>query len=118
MSHGGLSPSLDKLDEIMKLNRFVEIPHEGPICDLMWSDPDDRVGWEISPRGAGYTFGADISAKFNHDNDLKFIVRAHQLIMEGYQWQHQDAVLTILSTKLLLSVWQSCCNYAAGREYE
>jgi len=24
-------------------------------------DPDDRGGWGISPRGAGYTFGQDIS---------------------------------------------------------
>ncbi|CAF1553540.1 unnamed protein product, partial [Adineta steineri] len=23
------------------------------------SDPDDRGGWGISPRGAGYTFGQD-----------------------------------------------------------
>lgn len=27
------------------------------MCDLVWSDPDDRCGWGISPRGAGYTFG-------------------------------------------------------------
>lgn len=30
------------------------------MCDLLWSDPDDRCGWGISPRGAGYTFGQDI----------------------------------------------------------
>nr|GMD24249.1 serine/threonine-protein phosphatase PP2A-1 catalytic subunit-like isoform X2 [Ipomoea batatas] len=29
------------------------------MCDLLWSDPDDRCGWGISPRGAGYTFGQD-----------------------------------------------------------
>ncbi|CAN0543446.1 unnamed protein product, partial [Laminaria digitata] len=34
-----------------------QVPHEGPMCDLVWSDPDDRCGWGISPRGAGYTFG-------------------------------------------------------------
>ena len=25
-------------------------------------------GWGISPRGAGYTFGQDISETFNHSN--------------------------------------------------
>ena len=33
---------------------------------MLWSDPDDRRGWGISPRGAGYTFGSDISEMFNH----------------------------------------------------
>ena len=50
----GLSPSLDSIDEVLELDRYVEIPHDGPICDLMWSDPDERPGWSISPRGAGY----------------------------------------------------------------
>jgi len=55
--HGGLSPSIDSLNHIMDQNRVQEVPHEGPMCDLLWSDPDDRSGWGISPRGAGYTFG-------------------------------------------------------------
>ena len=52
------------------------------MCDLLWSDPDDRGGWGISPRGAGYTFGQDISENFNHNNGLTLISRAHQLVME------------------------------------
>lgn len=53
----GLSPAMDTLDQIDQLHRFEEVPHEGPMCDLLWSDPDDRMGWGISPRGAGYTYG-------------------------------------------------------------
>ena len=75
--HGGLSPSLDSLDQIKALDRVQEVPHEGPMCDLLWSDPDDRCGWGISPRGAGYTFGQDISEQFNHTNSLKLVSRAH-----------------------------------------
>ena len=78
--HGGLSPSIETLDAILSLDRILEIPHEGPICDLMWSDPDDTSGWGISPRGAGYIFGADITEKFNHVNGLKFIVK-HPTVM-------------------------------------
>ena len=59
--HGGLSPSIDTLDHIRALDRLQEVPHEGPMCDLLWSDPDDRGGWGISPRGAGYTFGQVIN---------------------------------------------------------
>jgi serine/threonine-protein phosphatase 2A catalytic subunit len=54
------------------------------MCDLLWSDPDDRVGWGVSIRGAGYTFGQDISVQFNHNNNLKTIYRAHQLINDGF----------------------------------
>lgn len=55
--HGGLSPNVETLDSIRSFDRVQEVPHEGPMCDLLWSDPDDRCGWGISPRGAGYTFG-------------------------------------------------------------
>lgn len=64
------------------MDRIQEVPHEGPMCDLLWSDPDERSGWGISPRGAGYTFGQDISETFNHNNGLTLVARAHQLVME------------------------------------
>ena len=95
--HGGLSPSIDTLDNIRALDRIQEVPHEGPMCDLLWSDPDDRCGWGISPRGAGYTFGQDISEAFNHNNGLTLIARAHQLVMEGYNWSQDRHVVTIFS---------------------
>lgn len=79
------------------LTLLHQVPHEGPMCDLLWSDPDDRGGWGISPRGAGYTFGQDISEQFNHSNGLDLISRAHQLVMEGYNWSHDENTVTIFS---------------------
>lgn len=80
--HGGLSPALETLDSIRHIDRYQEVPHEGAMCDLLWSDPDERSGWGISPRGAGYTFGQDVSEDFNRRNGLTLIARAHQLVME------------------------------------
>ncbi|EAR82035.1 serine/threonine protein phosphatase 2A (macronuclear) [Tetrahymena thermophila SB210] len=96
--HGGLSPAIENLDQIRSLNRFQELPHEGPMCDLLWSDPDDqRTGWGLSPRGAGWTWGHDITEKFIHQNKLKLIARAHQLVMDGYQHVHNKKCVTIFS---------------------
>ena len=58
--HGGLSPSINSLDQIRTIDRKQEVPHEGAMCDLLWSDPDDVKGWQLSPRGAGYLFGGDV----------------------------------------------------------
>mmetsp|Transcript_19022 Transcript_19022/g.21189 ORF Transcript_19022/g.21189 Transcript_19022/m.21189 type:complete len:311 (+) Transcript_19022:83-1015(+) len=113
--HGGLSPSIDTIDNIRTLDRFDEIPHEGPICDLMWSDPDDRCGWGISPRGAGYTFGQDISEQWNHTNGLLLVLRAHQLVMEGYNWSHSQNVVTLFSAP---NYCYRCGNQAAIMEID
>ena len=75
--HGGLSPSIHTLDEIRSIDRKQEVPHDGAMCDLMWSDPDESTGWSVSPRGAGYLFGGDIVEKFNRENKIDLICRAH-----------------------------------------
>ncbi|WUR02438.1 serine/threonine phosphatase 2A catalytic subunit alpha (PPH21) [Vairimorpha necatrix] len=95
--HGGLSPSFETLDELKKIDRKIEVPHEGAMCDLLWSDPDETKGWGPSPRGAGYTFGPDITNQFTVKNNLKMICRAHQLVMDGYSWNHDKHCVTIFS---------------------
>lgn len=98
--HGGLSPSIKTLDDIRAIDRKQEVPHDGAMCDLMWSDPDgwyaliDRYteieGWNLSPRGAGYLFGGDVVDEFNRKNNIELICRAHQLVMEGYRVMFND----------------------------
>ena len=39
--HGGVSPNMKTLEEINKVNRFQEVPLEGLLCDILWSDPID-----------------------------------------------------------------------------
>ncbi|KAG0332760.1 Protein with carboxyl methyl esterase activity, partial [Podila humilis] len=88
--HGGLSPDVRTLDQIRTIQRCQEIPHEGAFCDLMWSDPDDIDGWGVSPRGAGWLFGAKVTSEFNHVNGLNLIARAHQLVQEGFKYMFPD----------------------------
>lgn len=96
--HGGLSPDLGTLDEIRKINRIQEVPSSGPMSDLLWSDPEENIdGFNQSPRGAGYIFGADVSRSFNERNNLKFVSRAHQLVMNGYTWCHAKNAITLFS---------------------
>ena len=39
--HGGISPTLLDTEDINKINRFVEPPLSGILCDLLWADPVD-----------------------------------------------------------------------------
>lgn len=65
--HGGLSPLIHSIDSIKEIDRKVEIPKEGPFCDLMWSDPDEEVKtWKRSSRGCGWLFGEKVTKEFNH----------------------------------------------------
>lgn len=94
----GLSPSIHSIDQIKIIDRFREIPHEGPMADLVWSDPDpERDEFSLSPRGAGYTFGAQVVKKFLAVNNMNHILRAHQLCQEGYQVLYDDRLSTVWS---------------------
>jgi len=95
--HGGLSPHLMTIEQIRMLDRAMEVPHEGPMCDLMWSDPEDIEGWAVSPRGAGYIFGADVVSRFCEDNRVELVTRSHQLVMEGFKSQFDDRIVTVWS---------------------
>ena len=113
--HGGLSPCFDTLDEIMCIDRKQEVPHDGAMCDLMWSDPEEINGWSMSPRGAGFLFGQDIVEAFNRTNDVKQIARAHQLVMEGYRTMFDNQLVTVWSAP---NYCYRCGNVAAILELD
>lgn len=83
--------------QIRTIDRKQEVPHDGAMCDLLWSDPEDIEGWGLSPRGAGYLFGGDVCTQFNQTNKISLICRAHQLVMDGYKWMFHDQLVTVWS---------------------
>uniref|UniRef100_A0A915MMD2 protein-serine/threonine phosphatase n=1 Tax=Meloidogyne javanica TaxID=6303 RepID=A0A915MMD2_MELJA len=87
----------------------------GPMCDLLWSDPEDSVGFGVSPRGAGYLFGSDVVKNFCETNNIDMIARAHQLVMEGYKWHFNETVLTVWSAP---NYCYRCGNVAAILELD
>mmetsp|Transcript_13262 Transcript_13262/g.34768 ORF Transcript_13262/g.34768 Transcript_13262/m.34768 type:complete len:307 (-) Transcript_13262:105-1025(-) len=113
--HGGLSPSISTLDQVRVIDRKQEVPHDGAMCDLMWSDPEEIEGWGLSPRGAGYLFGGDVVKQFNHVNKLELISRAHQLVMDGYRLMFDEALVTVWSAP---NYCYRCGNVAAILELD
>jgi serine/threonine-protein phosphatase 4 catalytic subunit len=125
--HGGLSPNLHSIDQARSFPIAHPLTHAsvdprnrpqagGPArwthvrsplvrprrCDrpnlsLSHSYPADIQGWGLSPRGAGYLFGADITKQFAHTNALDLIARAHQLAMEGYKLMFDRTIVTVWS---------------------
>ena len=96
--HGGLSPHIQVIDQILTISRKQEIPNEGEFCDIVWSDPTDEVEfWSVSPRGAGWLFGALATKRFLHTNNLDLVSRAHQLVQQGHKYQFDESVVTVWS---------------------
>jgi len=108
--HGGLSPSISTIDQIRLIDRKQEVPHDGPMCDLLWSDPEEQNGWALSPRGAGFLFGEEVVTQFNQANSVDLIARAHQLVMEGYKYMFSEGLVTVWSAP---NYCYRCGNVAA-----
>lgn len=101
--HGGISPGINRIDDIMTIDRKMEIPSNGIMCDLMWSDPDETVcEWGISSRGAGFLYGELAVDKFHHANNTKCIFRGHQMVIMGYTY--------LFKNQTVCTVW-SAPNY-------
>uniref|UniRef100_A0A2K5ZJ04 Serine/threonine-protein phosphatase n=2 Tax=Cercopithecidae TaxID=9527 RepID=A0A2K5ZJ04_MANLE len=96
--HGGLSPDLQSMEQIRRIMRPTDVPDQGLLCDLLWSDPDkDVLGWGENDRGVSFTFGAEVVAKFLHKHDLDLICRAHQVVEDGYEFFAKRQLVTLFS---------------------
>lgn len=101
--HGGLSPEMmcenvDVLGQINAIERPADIPDKGYLCDLLWSDPQaDIDGFGPNDRGVSVAFGQDIVRSFLRKEDMDLIVRAHQVVEDGYEFFADRSLCTVFS---------------------
>lgn len=73
------------IDDINKINRFVDPPLSGFLCDLLWSDPlSDAAAQNLTftnnvERECSYKYGLIPVLRVLKDNNLLSIIRAHQV---------------------------------------
>ena len=78
--------------------RPTDVPEEGLLCDLLWSDPDASCdGWGPNDRGVSVVFSQSVLKKFLEKNDLDLICRAHQVVEEGYEFFGDRELVTVFS---------------------
>uniref|UniRef100_A0AC35TGQ5 Protein-serine/threonine phosphatase n=1 Tax=Rhabditophanes sp. KR3021 TaxID=114890 RepID=A0AC35TGQ5_9BILA len=95
--HGGLPKDPCKLEQIASVKRFRQPPDDGIMCNLLWSDPQEIPGSSTSKRGVGCQFGPDITKAFLDDNDLKYVIRSHEVKDMGYEEHHGGLCYTVFS---------------------
>jgi len=128
--HGGISPDICHLNDIQAIDRFQEVPTDGPMCDMLWADPaaeenDNREdSWSKDDNGSkgftfnetrqcSYNYGEDAVTDFLNSNDLVSIFRAHEACFDGYKFQFvsEDVelpkVITIFSAPNYCDVYKN-----------
>lgn len=98
--HGGLSPRLNDLGDIANIGRPTDVPDMGLLCDFLWSDPDpdpEVRTWGENDRGVSCTYGPSVVYDFLRKFDFDLIVRAHQVVENGYEFFAQRRLVTVFS---------------------
>jgi serine/threonine-protein phosphatase PP1 catalytic subunit len=96
--HGGLSPELSQMEQIANIARPCDVPDTGLLCDILWADPDPSItGWNENDRGVSFTFGGDVVRQFLRRHDLDLVVRAHQVVEDGYEFFAGRELVTVFS---------------------
>lgn len=127
--HGGISPELQTLEDLARLDRFREPPTKGLMCDLLWADPiedydDDNMDQKFvrnSVRGCSYAFTYKASCQFLDRTGLLSIIRAHEAQDAGYRMYKRTktmgfpSLLTMFSAPNYLDTYN---NKAAVLKYE
>lgn len=96
--HGGLfSQDNVTLGALRLVDRVCEPPDQGLFVEMLWSDPQSGRGRMPSKRGVGVAFGRDVTENFLKTNDLKLVIRSHEMKEDGYEVEHGGKLITVFS---------------------
>lgn len=102
--HGGIPQDFEILDKLKniktkELGIYINTLSQN-LTQIMWNDPKSNLqGFSESFRGPGINFfGEDVFETFLKENNLKFVIRSHELFPEGYRWFFHGRLLSIFSS--------------------
>lgn len=105
--HGGIPEDPSILKDLRELNGedLMNSPDENlekGIFQILWNDPKEGLkGFMGSYRGPGIKFfGEDAFDNFLEENELDYVIRAHEWFQGlGYKWFFDDRLLSIFSSE-------------------
>jgi predicted MPP superfamily phosphohydrolase len=97
--HAGISSKIKTIKDLGKKENEI---------DLLWSDPSPLTGEHPNLRGAGITFGEDITTKVLSSLGLKMIVRSHEPRKAAYgpYLEHKGKIITTNSCASYGEPWK------------
>lgn len=116
--HGGISPQFSDIDEINKINRFIEPPLSGLLCDLLWADPcEDHIASKLSfgenkERECSVKFGLKPVKQILKKNNFLSVIRAHQVQVDGYKMHRWGGSQAFPSVITVFSAPNYCGTYS------
>merc|ERR1712100_495272 len=99
---------MTSFEQLRLIPRPCDVPDAGLVCDLLWADPDaDLFGWEENDRGVSYTFGKDVVRSTTAKLGLDLVVRAHQVVEDGYEFFADRRLVTVFSAPRYLGEFEN-----------
>lgn len=98
--HGGLTPLLNKKEDINQIKRPISNFDDDPLfSDIIWGDPSPLLPhfYSDNPRGRGKLFNGAVVVNFLKQNKLKRLIRAHECVKEGTEALFNDKCITVFS---------------------
>ncbi|KAK6090708.1 hypothetical protein P3W45_000431 [Vairimorpha bombi] len=105
--HGGISPNIKNLSDINSLNRFTDIIKNTPMSEILWSDPhleydtSEELFITNSLRKCSFYYTYKSVSEFLKLNNLKCIIRGHEVKEEGYHlyknYEEFPSLITLFS---------------------
>lgn len=105
--HGGIPPDEDfTIEQIARYERINPYEDDVPYADIfeciLWSDPTEKIaqGYIPNRRGVGIEWSKEITDNFLENNDYSLIIRSHEVKDNGYEFLHNNRVLTLFSASV------------------
>lgn len=97
--HGGLSPDLLHMDDIRDIARPTDVPDDGLLTDLLWSDPASGMegDWEPNDRGVSYFFSEKVIKSFLDRHGFDLVCRSNMVVEDGFEFYQGRTLVTIFS---------------------